>query len=87
MYYLRTKAAVDAIKFTVDAEIRQKKQDDKKAKVTTEEALATPASPVVAAAPSQAPVSSDIQPVNVADPQSQISCSIDNPDDCEMCGS
>lgn len=87
MYYLRTKAAVDAIKFTVDAEMRQKKQDELKAKVTTEDALAAPASPVVAATPNKPPVSSDIQPVNVADPQSQISCSLDDPEGCEMCGS
>ena len=86
MYYLRTKAAVDAIKFTVDAEMRQKKQAEQKV-LTTEEATAIPAKPVVAAAQGQAPTSSDIQPVNVADPQSQISCSLDDPEGCEMCGS
>lgn len=57
MYYLRTKAARDAIKFTVDkdqlAEPTAKKTDD----VSTEQR------------------------------QAEIACSIDNPDDCEMCGS
>lgn len=52
MYYLRTKAARDAIKFTVD-----------KAK------LAQPKAEVV---------SEDQR-------QAEIACSIDNPDDCEMC--
>lgn len=53
MYYLRTKAATDAIKFTVD---KTMVQSTPKA-VTEEEAAAA------------------------------IACSIDNPDDCEMCGS
>ena len=46
MYYLRTKAATDAIKFTIE-------------KTTDAKAIA----------------------------ESQIACSIDNPDDCEACGS
>ncbi|MFA7275015.1 MAG: ribonucleoside-diphosphate reductase subunit alpha [Crocinitomicaceae bacterium] len=49
MYYLRTKAATDAIKFTVDKNMVQE----------------TPEETAMAA----------------------IACSIDNPDDCEMCGS
>ncbi|MFC4262963.1 ribonucleoside-diphosphate reductase subunit alpha [Ferruginibacter yonginensis] len=48
MYYLRTKAAADAIKFTVDADVLSKTKDDATA---------------------------------------QISCSLDNPDACEACGS
>jgi len=53
MYYLRTKAAVQAIQFTVDEFQRQKKNN----KLTNEEI------------------------------QEQLTCSIDNPDDCESCGS
>ncbi|MGJ8660948.1 MAG: ribonucleoside-diphosphate reductase subunit alpha [Bacteroidota bacterium] len=53
MYYLRTKAATDAIKFTVDKKMVQETPDMK----AMEEAAAA------------------------------IACSIDNPDDCEMCGS
>ncbi len=52
MYYLRTKAATDAIKFTVDK--------------TVEEL------PLLA---------------NVEDQQAAIACSLENPEDCEMCGS
>ena len=48
MYYLRTKAATDAIKFTVEKE--------------TEE-----------------------EPVSEEQRLAEIACSIDNPDDCEMC--
>jgi ribonucleoside-diphosphate reductase alpha chain len=51
MYYLRTKAAADAIKFTIDASVLDQ------TKMEQEEAAA------------------------------QISCSLDNPEGCEMCGS
>lgn len=54
MYYLRSKAAVDPIKFTLSAKHQQKfvKQEE-----------------------------------NPANSQEGISCSLDNPDDCLMCGS
>lgn len=76
MYYLRTKAAADAIKFTVQTQ--------------AEKAL----SPVVNAAvevKAEVPVNAAAQVAVVAveggDMQSQISCSLDNPDACEACGS
>lgn len=53
MYYLRTKAATDAIKFTV-----QKNQEEQ-------------------------PAAEDLTTQN----QSDMSCSLDNPDDCIACGS
>ncbi|MEJ6582502.1 MAG: ribonucleoside-diphosphate reductase subunit alpha [Crocinitomicaceae bacterium] len=53
MYYLRTKAATDAIKFTID-----------------KTSMAEPTAEV-------------IEEVAAA----EIACSIDNPDDCDMCGS
>jgi len=53
MYYLRTKAATDAIKFTVDK---------------------------VAA-------SQNITAQSVEDQQAAIACSLDDPENCEMCGS
>jgi ribonucleoside-diphosphate reductase alpha subunit len=48
MYYLRTKAAADAIKFTVDADVLNQTKDEQ---------------------------------------QAAISCSLDNPEACEACGS
>ena len=59
MYYLRTKAARDAIKFTLD-----------KTK------LAEPK-----------PEAVDQEAVSVEQRQAEIACSLENPDDCEMCGS
>ena len=53
MYYLRTKAASDAIKFTVDAAVLSKTKDD----------------------------------ADAADALAQITCSLDNPEGCEACGS
>ena len=53
MYYLRTKAATDAIKFTVD-------------KAVTEEPAA-------------------ISAAELEEQQAAIACSLDNPDNCEMC--
>jgi len=52
MYYLRTKAATDAIKFTVDKTVEE------------------------------LPLLMDVE-----DQQAAIACSLENPDDCEMCGS
>ena len=61
MYYLRTKAARDAIKFTIDtSKLAEPMQEDH----TTLEAA-----------------------VSEEQRQAEIACSIDNPDDCEMCGS
>jgi ribonucleoside-diphosphate reductase alpha subunit len=51
MYYLRTKAAADAIKFTVDASVLAKTKEDE------------------------------------IDAIAQITCSLDNPEGCEACGS
>lgn len=61
MYYLRTKAARDAIKFTIDkSKLAEPIQEDHTAL--------------------EAAVSEEQR-------QAEIACSIDNPDDCEMCGS
>ena len=65
MYYLRTKAAVDAIKFTVEnSYVQQANGNEAKA------ALASATDKLVS---------------EVA--LAEISCSIDNPDDCIACGS
>jgi ribonucleoside-diphosphate reductase alpha chain len=67
MYYLRTKAATDAIKFTVT---KEKAQQPQAAVVTAPGATVVPAS---------------IDPQSTS--QQAIQCSLDAPDDCEMCGS
>jgi len=59
MYYLRTKAAADAIKFTVENQAEKQ--------IT--------------------PVVTEEQVVNVEAQMDDISCSLDNPEGCEACGS
>lgn len=58
MYYLRSKAATDAIKFTVDKSTAQQPQQ-------------------------QVPAQQD----QLQQKQADMACSLDNPDDCEACGS
>ncbi len=62
MYYLRSKAATDAIKFTLDKEAIQESQPESEA----------------------APEESE---VSMTQKQSDMQCSLDNPDDCIACGS
>ncbi len=81
MYYLRTKAATDAIKFTVD----------KKYQGGTIPAESTPAAAPVATPQFevQSPVMMSAQAgmtaEEIAKQQATIACSLDNPDGCEMC--
>ena len=64
MYYLRTKAAADAIQFTVESEAESTPVKD--------ETMAN-----------LAERSENIDPLSVE----AIACSLDNADDCMMCGS
>jgi ribonucleoside-diphosphate reductase alpha chain len=86
MYYLRTKAATDAIKFTVE----KKYQDD------AATASAAASEMLASAAPAQAQMQFEVQsPLRaqadglsaeeIARQQAAIVCSLDNPDSCEMC--
>ena len=67
MYYLRTKAAADAIKFTVD-----------------KGALKQPEPATVKEKVGETVVLTEEQRLQ---DQAAIACSLDNPDECEMCGS
>ncbi len=83
MYYLRTQAASEAIKFTVDqASLAQPKAEQ----TAPQPAVYGGAAPIAVVAepkPAYAPVT----PVNIQEAQAQISCSLDDPEGCEMCGS
>lgn len=69
MYYLRTKAAADAIKFTVD-----------------QDALSKPA--FVLGNEDQLLVDrGQAHILTFEEQQAQLSCSLDNPEACEACGS
>lgn len=77
MYYLRTKSAVDAVKFTVDNSIMNDTSTE------NANALEVAAKKELAAYN----VANTLDTFNEEDIQSQIGCSIDNKDDCEACGS
>jgi ribonucleoside-diphosphate reductase alpha chain len=91
MYYLRTKAATDAIKFTVDL-----KYKTETVPVNTADAMAQATAAAYAVEPAQIETvpSFEVQGSNssgqmsaeeMARQQAAISCSLDNPDSCEMC--
>jgi ribonucleoside-diphosphate reductase alpha chain len=91
MYYLRTKAATDAIKFTVD---KKYKTETIPAQAETVMSKATAASYAVEPAmvePQSAQMtlemsaSAGMSAEEIAHNQAAISCSLDNPDSCEMC--
>jgi ribonucleoside-diphosphate reductase alpha chain len=77
MYYLRTKAATDAIKFTVDK--KYKNQSKEEALQAAPEAQEAKAAAKTAAAPA------GTQPEEMTYEQQVQACSIDNGPDCEMC--
>tara|TARA_B110000003_G_scaffold67593_2_gene68581 strand:- start:10967 stop:13417 length:2451 start_codon:yes stop_codon:yes gene_type:complete len=80
MYYLRTKAATDAIKFTVDKKYKnQSKEEALQAAPEAQEAQAATKTAATAAAPA------GTQPEEMTYEQQVQACSIDNGPDCEMC--
>jgi len=83
MYYLRTKAATDAIKFTVS-----KNYAETTAPEVVEAAVATEASVPqfeIQTVPSLMSDQAGMSAEEIARQQAAISCSLDNPDGCEMC--
>ena len=78
MYYLRTKAAADAIKFTVDTATAKETSGSSSEVLGNEDVLIMER---------QQQISAERQALLDAEKASQISCSIDNKDDCEACGS
>lgn len=86
MYYLRTKAAADAIKFTVDAVAKETPMEDTSATTTVVEVLGNED---VLIMERQQQISAERQALLEAEAikAAQITCSIDNKDDCEACGS
>lgn len=80
MYYLRTKAATDAIKFTVD----KKYQTAPEAATKIEEtAVAVPQFEMQT--PTSMSERAGMSAEEIAKQQAAISCSLDDPDGCEMC--
>jgi ribonucleoside-diphosphate reductase subunit M1 len=75
MYYLRTRPAVDAIKFTVD-------QAAVTASKVAADALRSPAGSPMRNPPSQRPAAQE-----EVDQEAAMMCSLNNPEGCLMCSS
>jgi ribonucleoside-diphosphate reductase alpha chain len=90
MYYLRTKAAADAIKFTADAAAAKEIPDGTTLAAAPTEVLGNED---VLVLERQQQISAERQALLEAEAEkaalmaAQITCSIDNKDDCEACGS
>jgi ribonucleoside-diphosphate reductase alpha subunit len=85
MYYLRSNAAADAIKFTVDKSMTQQPSV---VKAETAVAVVTPVEAVTLV--NEAQQTLRYEPVADSDydkKRSDMACSLDNPDSCEACGS
>ncbi|PMD97182.1 ribonucleoside-diphosphate reductase subunit alpha [Siphonobacter sp. BAB-5405] len=83
MYYLRTKAAADAIKFTVETQAQVAIQPS--TATVHEKAMNYLATPEAQAALA----TKEVEPMKWSeeDAKAAIACSLDDPDGCEMCGS
>ncbi|MBL7943303.1 MAG: ribonucleoside-diphosphate reductase subunit alpha [Flavobacteriales bacterium] len=84
MYYLRTKAATDAIKFTVD---KKYKEAPAVQSATVPDAVAFSQQAEVKMAEREQVLNeyAGMSEEEIARQQAAISCSLDNPDSCEMC--
>jgi ribonucleoside-diphosphate reductase alpha chain len=83
MYYLRTNAAADAIKFTLD---KSALKEPAKAAEAVAETVKEPAA-VVTIGDSQQQLKYEQRPADYEQKVSDMTCSLDNPDACEACGS
>ncbi|MCR9155033.1 MAG: ribonucleoside-diphosphate reductase subunit alpha [Bacteroidetes bacterium] len=94
MYYLRTKAAQDAIKFTVQKQTKSEVEPVVNSKQTEKMAELSPAE-----SKPQMQKAAEVGEIRASElakavkeqaemtPEEQLSCSLDNPDDCIACGS
>lgn len=85
MYYLRTKAASDAIKFTVQKQSKGELEPVTESSQT--ESIQTNQELAKADQVGQDRVAQMAQNVTSFSAEETIACSIDNPDECEACGS
>ncbi|MGM0579340.1 MAG: ribonucleoside-diphosphate reductase subunit alpha [Bacteroidota bacterium] len=88
MYYLRSKAATSAIQFTVDKSQLDEPQPESKPQdisQNTDTKVKRPANNggTQGHGPQASTEEDDLAALKAA----QVACSLDNPDDCEMCGS
>jgi ribonucleoside-diphosphate reductase alpha chain len=81
MYYLRSTAAADAIKFTLDKNALQQPAE------ATATAQVVAVETVAYAPQAQASLDYEARVADYEQKKSDMACSLDNPDACEACGS
>ena len=88
MYYLRTKSAVDAIKFTLDNEKTTKSESDKSKQTAAAVKVPEPTAAVTAAIDPQTNPAAAVEPLSPAELKQMLEQSKKSEDDdCLMCGS
>ena len=86
MYYLRSTAAADAIKFTLDKSVHQTTPVE--ATAATVAAMATSTTPPASVAvEAQQTIPYQQTSADYEQKMADMACSLDNPDACEACGS
>lgn len=88
MYYLRTKSAVDAIKFTLDNEKTTKSESDKSKQTVAAVKVPEATAAVTAAMDPQTNPAAAVEPLSPAELKQMLEQSKKSEDDdCLMCGS
>ncbi len=86
MYYLRSTAAADAIKFTLDkSNMQQPAVEGVQAGIL--EVAALQSATVAPGMEAQQAIQYEVQPIAYDQNRADMACSLDNPDACEACGS
>ncbi len=86
MYYLRSTAAADAIKFTLDKSVHQTTPAESTA-ATVAAVESAIAHPIQVVAEGQQTIAYEKSVANYEQKMADLACSLDNPDACEACGS
>jgi ribonucleoside-diphosphate reductase alpha chain len=87
MYYLRSNAAADAIKFTLDKSALAQPTTLEATTTMTVSETVTVQQPVMVAAETQQTLRYEAPVTDYEQKRSDMACSLDNPDACEACGS
>jgi ribonucleoside-diphosphate reductase alpha chain len=87
MYYLRSNAAADAIKFTLDKSALAQPTTAEATTTMTVSETVTVQQPVMVATETQQTLRYEAPETDYEQKRADIACSLDNPDACEACGS
>jgi ribonucleoside-diphosphate reductase alpha chain len=87
MYYLRSNAAADAIKFTLDKSALAQPTTLEATTTMTVSETVTVQQPVMVAADTQQTLRYEAPVTDYEQKRADMACSLDNPDACEACGS